>query len=431
MTGLAATLEDVFEFIRRYVIVTDHQAVALALWVLHTYAIEVADTTPYLAVTSPEKRSGKSLLMSVLQQLSYRPWRVIRPSEAVTFRKIERDAPTLLLDEVDTIFNDNSGQHEGLRALLNAGFQRDGSHIPRCVGPSLSLQEFSTFCAKAIAGIGGLPDTVADRSILIRMERKRPTDVVHRFRRREVAPNGLEMRSVIAEAVTLVIADLEDARPDLPNELDDRAADAWEPLFAIADVAGGEWPRKARAAAIALSSGRDDDEAGLAHRLLVDTHAVFTGADADKLPTVELIERLVDIETSPWGDLFGKTITPHKLGRMLKPYGIKTRHSGAFRGFLRTDFEDAWERYVTTVDDSKRPNRPIPLAPPKTDDSKPSSETAGGRIENPQNPPKQAERTLWTLPDAENGARRLTEEEEAEYERLLAKYPDLAAGGSR
>lgn len=94
MSRLATTLEDVVGFVRRYVVVTDHQAVAIALWVVHTYALDEFDTVPYLAITSPEKRSGKSRLLDVLEELVQRPWRVVLPSEAVTFRKIERDCPT-------------------------------------------------------------------------------------------------------------------------------------------------------------------------------------------------------------------------------------------------------------------------------------------------------------------------------------------------
>ena len=177
MKQLANTIEDARAFILRYVVLSDEQATACALWVLHTYALDAADITPYLAITSAEKQCGKTVLLDVLDAVVHKPWRAVRPSEAVLFRKIERDRPTLLLDEVDAIWGPKArSEDEGLRALLNAGFRRHGSTVPRCVGPSLKLRDFSTYCPKALAAIGDLPDTVADRSIPIRMERKRRGD---------------------------------------------------------------------------------------------------------------------------------------------------------------------------------------------------------------------------------------------------------------
>ena len=358
MTSLDHTLTDVEAFIRRYVVVTDHQAVAVALWVLHTYAIDVADTTPYLAVTSPEKRSGKSLLMNVLQQLSHRPWRVIRPSEAVTFRKIERDTPTLLLDEVDTVFNDKSGQHEGLRALLNAGFQRDGCHVPRCVGPSLSLQEFSTFCAKAIAGIGELPDTVADRSILIRMERKRREDRVERWRERTVRPVAEQLAELVREASVTGVTDWEGYEPELPDELSDRAQDGWEPLLVIADAAGGEWPQRARSAAVSLMTSRDD-LMPLGSRLLSDIRDVFTVHPTIKMATSELLDALCTVDESPWGDWFGKPLTARKLANLLRPYGVEPQRERDWRGYFLGDFLDAFSRYLPETVTSVTPDTEV------------------------------------------------------------------------
>src|SRR5215210_7309501 len=151
---------DVVWFIRRYVVVSAEQADTLALWLVHTHAFEAATFTPYLHIRSAELQSGKSLTLDVLDVLCARPWRAVTPSEAVTFRKIAQDTPTLLLDEVDAIFGSGKAarEHEGLRALLNAGFRRRGSTIPRCVGEGSKIraEDFATFCAKAFAAIGRL-----------------------------------------------------------------------------------------------------------------------------------------------------------------------------------------------------------------------------------------------------------------------------------
>ena len=183
---LPDVLEAVREFLSRYIVFTNEaQATAVTLWVAHTWVIEAFDYTPYLHISSPVKRCGKSRLFDCLRLLCAKPWPVVCPSQAVLFRKIERDAPTLLLDEVDAIFSASGDDNkEALRALLNAGFER-GATVPRCVGPNHTLTEFRVFCPKALAGIGKLPDTVADRSIPILMARRKRGQHVEKFRARD------------------------------------------------------------------------------------------------------------------------------------------------------------------------------------------------------------------------------------------------------
>src|SRR6185295_5130547 len=184
---------------------------------------DAADNTPYLAIGSAEKRSGKTRLLDFLDAMCCLPWRAVTPSEAVTFRKIEADQPTLLLDEADAIFG-RGQEHEGLRAILNAGYRRRGSSVPRVVGDGAKMraQDFKTFCPKAIAGIGRLPDKVADRSIRIEMRRKRRSDTVARWREREAPAAAVPLRDSLAAMMTGRVGLLIDARPALPDELNDR-----------------------------------------------------------------------------------------------------------------------------------------------------------------------------------------------------------------
>ena len=142
---LAALLDDTRAFVRGYVVMSDDQAIAVALWEFHTHAFGAADYSPYLAITSPEMRSGKTTLLKLLELLCARPWRVITPSEAVVFRKINRDRPTLLLDEYDTIFQERD--YEPLRAILNAG-NEPGTHVPRCVGRASSSRISPSFAPR-------------------------------------------------------------------------------------------------------------------------------------------------------------------------------------------------------------------------------------------------------------------------------------------
>lgn len=341
---LSYALDEVRGFITRYVVLTDHQAVACALWIVHTYAVDAVDITPYIAVTSPEKRSGKSLLLEVLGSLANKVWFAVRPSEAVLFRKIEKDEPTLMLDEVDTIWSTKAqNDEEGLRALLNAGFRRHGSTVPRCVGPTQKLQDFATFCPKALGGIGDLPDTISDRCIPIRMERKHREDKVERWRWKLVQPRAESLRGTVSIAAEAAIDMLMDAEPDLPDELDDRAQDAWEPLLAIADAAGGDYPTIARDAAVALMASRVE-EAPIGTQLLTDIRNSFNGTG--RLATKDLVTLLCDIEDSPWSDWGGKPITGRRLASMLRPYKVKPRNEGGWRGYFASDFTDAWARYA-------------------------------------------------------------------------------------
>lgn len=348
--SLAETLAAVEAFLRRFVVFGRPEAVvAVVLWIAHTYAVERADATPYLAVTSAEKGSGKTRAMECLRLLAYgRPSIFIIPTASTIYRMLEADpSMPLLLDELDAVFKDRSDKYEEVRALINAGHRR-GATVPRTVttGNKHEVKFFPVFGPKVLAGIGKLPDTVADRSIPIRMLKRKRTETVEKFREahasREAEP--------IAAALAAAIAASPPAREaHVPDELPDRAADAWEPLLAIADAAGGTWPGRARRAALILHADRaDDDSLGL--RLLADTRVVFDRMEIDRLPTVTIIDALKADEEAPWVD-DRHPLTPERLARLLKPFEIRSRQMKVgnvnVRGFLRDSFADSWDRYLS------------------------------------------------------------------------------------
>jgi Protein of unknown function (DUF3631) len=358
---LRRLLEAVESSLCRYVVFADpHQVTAVSLWVIHTYVIEAAETTPYLHVFSPVKRAGKTRLLEALGYLVCRPMQVANVTEAVLFRSIEKYHPTLLLDEVDAAFAPRTG-NEMLRGLLNAGHRRDNKAF-RMGGPKMTeVQEFDTFCPKALAGIGRLPDTVEDRSIPIRLSRRKASEPVTRLRRREVEPIAAALREKIASwaADQSVLDTLRQAWPDLPA-IGDRAADGVEPLLALADLAGGEWPARARTAAVALHGGPDIDES-LPTRLLGDIRGVFDEVKTDRLATADLVDALMEIDGAPWAELWSASaraelhyrVVGSKLAKMLREFQIaptKIRDGAVtHQGYRRADFEDAWERYVPPV----------------------------------------------------------------------------------
>jgi hypothetical protein len=349
---LATALGDVRRFLRRYVAFpSPSMSVAISLWVAHTYQFDVFETSPILALTSAEMRSGKTRCLDVIELLVKNPWRSVMPTEAVVFRKIHRDHPTMLLDEVDAIFSAKAGgKHEGLRALLNAGNRR-GTTVPRMVGEGSKLEvvDFTVFSPKVIAGIGKLPNTVADRAISIPLRRRAKNEPVEPFRLRDVTPQARPIREAIADAMGGVY--LMEANPSIPPELDDRSADGWEPLLAIADAAGGLWPALGRTAAVALSGQKDVDDDSLGELVLLDVRALFDAGGAGYLHTKEILDSLRAIEERTWSSLGnGRGLLAHDLARLLKPYGIRSRtvrvEGSALKGYARADFEDAWSRYL-------------------------------------------------------------------------------------
>jgi uncharacterized protein DUF3631 len=340
----SSALDATEAFLRRYVAFpSEYEPVAIALWVAHAHLVDRFDTSPILDVTSPEPRCGKTRLLDGIELLVPNPRRMVIPSEAVFYSVLaRRPRETPMLDEVDAIFGPRTGdRHEGVRAILNSG-NRKGSPVLRVKldGRRREVEEFDVFGPKVVAGIGELPTTVADRAIPIRLRRRRPEETVAKFRRR------------VAEAEARAIAFDWSGVPDVtdvpvPEELPDRAADSWEPLLAIADAAGGEWPARARAAALALSAD-DATPVTTGIRLLSDIQEVFE--DHDHLPTSELLVRLHDLEASPWGEWYGKPLTARGLAKLLAPYGIgpaQRRVGGEkSRGYFAADFSDAWSRYV-------------------------------------------------------------------------------------
>ncbi len=352
--SLAETLDELVAHLTRFIHFNQPEhADAVALWAAHTHArLDCLAQSPVLAITSAVKQSGKTRLFDVLEHVVRGPWRITRPSEAVLFRKIDADHPTVLLDEIDAIFNDRAGNTEGIRALFNSG-NRHGTKVPRAVaqGRGYGLVEFDVFCPKATAGIGGLPDTVLDRAIVIPMERRARHERVERLRDWQARALGIPLRDALAGHV----GQMDDFAVDdvaLPSQLDERAQDGWEPLFAIAGLAGGSWPVRARKAALWIFQARRPADDNLDLRLLLDCRHVLSEAGSDFIPTKDLCAGLVAIEDSPWDDVRGKPITAHNLAKILGRFSIRSRRhrplgvGNPIHGYFRADFVDSWGRYL-------------------------------------------------------------------------------------
>lgn len=354
-------LDDLHAFLTRFVsFPTPEAADAIAAWTLHTHALDAFDTTPRAAVLSPEPGSGKTRLLEAVELLVPNPMQTFNASASVLFRSMtlldddgQTRRPTVLLDEADTIFGPRASRdHEDLRGFINAGYRR-GAKAQRAAirGKSVVIEEFPAFAAVMIAGLDDLPDTVMTRSIVIRMRRRAPGETVAAFRRRHYVEEGTALAARCSAFGGWKYEALCQSIDDLPDGIEDRAADIWEPLIAIGDVAGPRWSKRVRDAAVALVSEARSTGETLGIRLLADLRAAF--ADSAHLSTSAIIEALTGLEESPWGDLRGKPLDARGLSRRLSRYGIKPRNvrAGAtvVKGYAAEDLHDAWSRYLPTV----------------------------------------------------------------------------------
>jgi hypothetical protein len=354
----AALIAALAAALAKHIVMSAHQAVAAALWVVHAYLIDRTMISPRLAIRSAVKGSGKTTCLDVLARLVPRPLLAANVSPAAIFRVIAAHAPALLIDEADTLFGEHGD--ENLRGVLNAG-HRQGGMVLRVVGEELEPRAFNCYAATAIALIGQLPGTLADRSIDIVLARRRPSEPITAFR--------LDRTEHLDELARQIARWAKDNRerighdPVLPAGLYNRAADNWRPLLAIAEAVGGGWPEKARSAASALA-GAAIDEASWTELLLSDIRDIFAGAKDDELipsaPLVEiasatLVERLIEIVPRPWAEYgqSGKPITQNKLARLLKPLGVSPKKVGPeknrLNGYERKQFDDAFDRYLAPV----------------------------------------------------------------------------------
>lgn len=361
-----ALLDDLHHHLGRFVAFPTQAAqAAVALWILHAHLIDHFETTPRLALLSPEPGSGKTRTLEVLEGLVPRPMFNFSATPATIFRSLAKESRTLLFDEVDAVFTKrgkDGDAHEDLRALLNAGYRR-GATIPRCEGPRHDVQEFPAFAALVMAGLGDLPNTIMDRSIILRMRRRAPTERVEQYRIRRQAPEAHGLRDRAAAWATTIDPAIGEAWPDMPPGVEDRAAELWEPLLAIADAVGDHWPQTARTACVELLEVAQEREVSLGIRLLADLRTVF--AERDVMSTADVLESLSAMDEAPWGDLYGKGLGTRTLARMLKGYGISSTkvkiHGTALQGYRREALWDAWQRYLPSLPAEMEPPEPAPL----------------------------------------------------------------------
>ncbi|PWB83996.1 MAG: DNA primase [Methylocystaceae bacterium] len=358
--NVAQLLDDIRSTIQRFIVCEPETATAATLWIAFTWIIDSVQVAPLAVITAPEKRCGKTQLLDLIGRLSRRNLFASNISPAATFRVIEARSPTLLIDEADAFFREN----EELRGVINSGHTRTSAYVIRTVGDDFEVKQFSTWGAKAIAGIGKLSDTIMDRAVVLPLRRKGPGEKVERLRHAEPGLFDMLARKLARFGEDHGAA-IGRAKPALPDALNDRAQDNWEPLLAVADLAGGRWPSEARRAALAISGdGKDDRSAG--EEVLADIRDIFDAASVERIALAELHKRLIEDETAPWATWNrGRPMTPRQLGARLKEFGLGAKplriDHAVQKGFERKQFRDAWGRYLDSaaVSSSETPASPV------------------------------------------------------------------------
>jgi hypothetical protein len=350
-----APLDLIRRILRRHLHLTEHQFVAVALWVAHTFAFSRFAVTPRLVLESPVRGCGKTTLLNIIKTLAFKTTKSDHVTAAVLFRLIDRDRPTLLLDEAD---NQDLPHDPTLRAVINSGHHCDGKIMRYLDG---RITEFSTFAPLALATISKVPLPILHRSIVIHMERSPESETLARFDPKTILEQAQDCIIIYRE--TLSWAQRCELKPDpaIPEGLRNRPADNWRALLSIADACSPAWGELAREAAVALSKGRDED---LGVLLLSDIRDVFDHRPAtDRLASAVIVTDLIEMPHGLWSEWRGprddqtpRKLSQGELARMLAPFGIRpktiwpprrgTRDRSA-KGYLRKQFEAAWASYCS------------------------------------------------------------------------------------
>ncbi len=357
----AQLLDDLVAYYRKYVRLRQDEYEVMALWVLHCHAFLAFNRTPYLSVSSPSPECGKTQLLEVTELLVPNPWLTMSLTNAVLGRRIDQSHPVLMLDEVDNILAGDKELLAAIKATINSGYKRSGNRsiLEPVKGGGWTCKNLSTFCPKILSGISGLPDATKSRCIPIEMERMLPGDRVDDLDEYIIEPEAGALYGRAHDWAHHYLKRLRDARPTAPAELGHRQREVSRPLLAVADLAGGEWPGKVRAALVRLFAAQaafpSDD---IKEALLRDIKEVF--GDRESITSADLATGLAAVDSSPWSawGKSGKAITTMAVARLLRDYKIFPRliriNEVVVRGYERAWFEPIWERYLRTS---------IPLTP--------------------------------------------------------------------
>jgi Protein of unknown function (DUF3631) len=352
-------LDDLKSLFEKYIFLPPGAAEASALWTLHSWTMDAGDISPFLVLVSPTKRCGKTSMLILLMYLTPRSELASNISPSALFRYVEDVRPTLLIDEADSFV----GENEEMRGILNSGHTKAAANVIRNVeiNGEHKPRRFSTWAPKAIATIRTLADTLEDRSIVIQLQRKPKTAKVARLRKHDCDEFAILRRKAARWAEVNFGALATDPDPNIPEQLNDRAADNWRPLLQIANQCGGDWSQRARDVACLLS-GEGHESTSIGVDLLIDIRLAF--GEAEAMRSADLVAALNLDPERPWQEWKrGKPLTQKQLGGLLKPFHITSETVSIeglkdARGYKRVRFADMWEAYLPTEKSGQNTSSP-------------------------------------------------------------------------
>ena len=354
-------LDEVYDFLGDFIVYpNDHCRVVHALWIAHTHLMEAFYYTPRLHITSATSGCGKTTLLNLTNLLVHKPMPILNPSPASLYTLIDKEHPTLLIDEIDTLFAKKDTFD--ITSIVNSGFDRSSQGVPRVSMEPRRVDFFNVFGPMLLSGIdkSNMPDTIENRCIQIRLKRKLPGETVKAYRPHKHKPEGDALRAKLDNWIKdngILDKAKEIKDPKIPPRIENRSADKWMTLFVVADVADAAdvagisgWGKKAREAALfLLSEDTDLEPTDVSELLLKDIRDIFDIEDSEEIATNDILDKLISLPEAQWsGFIHGRPLTARELGRILKPYHIRPEQirfgDKNQRGYYRSSFEDAWKR---------------------------------------------------------------------------------------
>lgn len=365
-SGVGGAIGELARFFADYMVLPELSILTMATWVQAAHFIGEGedkgpwDQFPLLAITSPEKRCGKSTLLDLLRFVTPRAdeGKFINPSAAAFYRAIEKSRPTIIMDESQSLKRRGSETSEVLREMLNASIRRDEC-VSRCVGDNHEPMPFSIYSPKVFAQIGDPDGILADRCLPVRLERKTVGAQVERFRYKEAKKRGTKIKTKLEKWATTnlkaVTARYDALKPfDIDN---DRMADLLMPLQAV--LTGDALAMLERYARLLDERDRERETQSPGIQLLMACRELFKGMKF--ISTKSLIAKLVAREEEPWAEWNnGRPISPEKLAGLLREYKIRSQRTPdqKYTGYYAVHFKDAWTRYLPPLGNRANPASP-------------------------------------------------------------------------
>ena len=351
-------LDRIDHFIRRFLVLpNESDYTIISLWIAHTYFTHKIKTTPRLAIISPEYGCGKSRVLEVLESLTFKGEKLDHHTRSYLMRTVElireefTRPPTLLIDEIDSVFRAKSEEGEATRAFANTGYRATGFYGITEGDSKKTPTKFRTFAPMALAGKGEvLPESVMTRAVIIRLQRRMGNEFIEDFLTDLVAFEAEELREELLGWSDYCAQDIAVLNPELPVR--DRDREVWLPLFMVAHLADSEWIKRAELALSNIEEAKSDNTLPRERQLLSDIWKIFQAQEKDKIKSSVIILELIGMLDSEWGTYnYGKPINERALAKKLRTYEIKPsqirfENGVGAKGYYRSEVESAVKRYL-------------------------------------------------------------------------------------